>query len=150
MKTAIATVICLILAAGAMSPVSSRGGDDSAADLAERVAKLETLVQRDPFHPDDTVLARLAHLDKQLSAIDETSATGARLRDRDDADTAKSIDALNKRLKDMETRLRAAENPRQDPADARALREIKTDLDKLDRTLDALQSRVSRLESRRP
>jgi len=91
--------------------------DDLAAQvrkLAQRIAALEKTVARNPYHPQDTVLARLDTLEEQIKTMQQEQR-----RAGDSGDLA------------------------------RELKNLKSDLDRQNRTLDDLKTRVTKLEAKR-
>lgn len=120
--------------------------------LAQRLAALEKVVLDDPFRPKNTVLARLDAIEERLGKLDKQGVAEAK-------EDSRTLDAMRDGMKEttrsiehLERRLKAVEQDKKGGADAGLaadVRELKRDVDQIERTLDDLKNRVSKLESKR-
>lgn len=129
-------------------------GQDNAqlSSLDERVTKLEKVVIRDVFHPDDTALARLKAIEDRLDVHDKAGGVAAKADAKDEDQVRLSLDTLNEDVKSVDQRLKRMEGAlrRTEPAaNAADLREIKNSLTQITRSLSDLQERVRKLEARK-
>lgn len=150
MKAVLLTALgALVLVAGTASPVPLRAGDDAQAELTERVEKLERLVQRNPYQPRETVLARLDAVEVQLKTLADESSKSTRQQARDDTQLDRTLQAMQRDLRDLDRRLKSLETAQRRATSDQDLRTLKTQLQALDRAVNDLKTRVSKLESRR-
>ena len=120
--------------------------------LESRVVALEKSVIKDPFHPDDTVLSRLRILEDRLNAADKIGGQAAKTESREDDQVKRSLDALMRETRELDQRMRRAEDAARRPENPQStteLRDLRSSLSQLTRTLDDLQERVRRLEAKR-
>lgn len=99
-------------------PVSVAGGDDELQGIRDRLTALERTVIRDPFHPKQTLVARIQAVEDNLAAVEKRFGESEKARDRDDGSVQRS------------------------------LTDLKRELAALDRALDELTARVKRLEAK--
>lgn len=139
MRTTItcALVLALILL---MSPSAKRQSSDT---LEQRVEQLEKTVLKDSYHPERTVVVRLANVEKTMeSLVKDRDDAKSEARDRDSSsrslvELAKQSDLLQRRLKAMEEQL-SRNNPR----------DLDREVDQLKHDLDRLAARLRQLEAK--
>jgi hypothetical protein len=102
----------------AARPVSVVVVDDELQGIRDRLTALERTVIRDPFHPKQTLVARIGAVEENLVAMEKGFGESEKARDRDDGSMQRS------------------------------LTDLKRELAALDRALDDLTTRVKRLEAR--
>lgn len=138
----------MISAAVCLPCVSMAADEPTNAELNERLTKLEKLVINDPFHPRENLLDRVDKVEKRVDEIVKADKDDARVQDRSDDDLDRTLKAMEKGLKDVAGRLDKLE--RQPAAGESAdVKQLKRDIDSLERILSDLKNRVSRLESKR-
>lgn len=138
---------CLAVFGSAGSKADEK--DDRLARLAERVEAIEKLVIKDPFHPDNTVLARLETVEQKAREFDKTAGKDAKADDRALDEVRKSVKDSQRDMEQFERRMKTVEQEKRGGGDAADVKELKRDIDRLQTAVEALKDRVSKLESKR-
>jgi DNA repair exonuclease SbcCD ATPase subunit len=115
--------------------------DQSPEDLEQRVEQLEKTLLKDSYHPERTVVVRLANVEKTIESLNK-DRDNAKSLDRENSarllvELEKRCDPLQRRVKSLEEQL-----SRNDPHD------LNRDLDRLKDDLARVETRLRRLEAK--
>jgi hypothetical protein len=121
---------------------------DMASDrtLEERVRDIEKVVIRDSAQPQTTVLERLEVVETRLKEMGKVGADAAKVEGKQDEQVKKELDAMQKRVADLEKRVKVAEGGKGGGGDNG---DLKRSVEQLGRAVDDLKERVKRVESKR-
>ena len=144
-----AGIVVVVAGAHAMSqPVGALADDDRATKLDERVQTLERAVLRDPFKPQNTVLARLEFLERQFIERDK-SADKSAASDQRTLEEMRKVIEKNQRVTDELARSVKSLEQGGGGAARNELQQLRRDVERSARSLNDLTERVRRLEAKK-
>lgn len=115
--------------------------------LTERLEILEKSVLRDPYKPQETVLARLDRLELEYK---RHTGQDARADERILSSLEKAVEANRRQGEELARRLKAMEGERNaESISPREVQALRREIDRAAHALEDLDDRVQRLESRR-
>lgn len=142
--------ICLISAASikvSTAQEAREGREEVPPRLAERLEMLEKSVLRDPYKPQETVLARLDRLEVE---VQRHTGKDARADARVISNLEKAVEASRRQGEDLARRLKAIEADRgAESITPREVQALRREIDRASDALEDLADRVQRLEARR-